>query len=230
MFKFLPTAFAVLFVFNLHAQQAGDTMIKVVGKVMSKKDSSTISSSILYEKLPYYDDMGMGRTGDDGSFEFYLVKDTKYSFTVKKADYDPSKTEELITDDDGDGVANLEFYLNPGEELELITLHNLIFARGSDRISESSFKELDDLVVWMDSRPSMIIQLEGHTDFTGNAEANMKLSQARVDAVKEYLLGKGIKKNRVLTKAFGGTQPLSTERTDEAKTMNRRVEARVVSK
>ena len=64
----------------------------------------------------------------------------------------------------------------------------------------------------------------------GNAEANMKLSEARVEAVKEYLVKNGINKNRILTKAFGGSQPLFTERTDEAKTKNRRVEVRVIRK
>ncbi|MEM8895354.1 MAG: OmpA family protein, partial [Bacteroidota bacterium] len=78
-------------------------------------------------------------------------------------------------------------------------------------------------------RPDKIIQLEGHTDFQGNSAANMQLSQDRVDAVKEYLVDNGIKKNRVLTKAFGGTQPLSTERTDEAKASNRRVEVRIIN-
>ena len=83
-------------------------------------------------------------------------------------------------------------------------------------------------MAYLNERPGMVIQLEGHTDFAGNADANMALSQARVEAVKDYMVGKGIKKNRLYTKAFGGTQPLTEERTDEAKTRNRRVEVRVL--
>jgi outer membrane protein OmpA-like peptidoglycan-associated protein len=56
----------------------------------------------------------------------------------------------------------------------------------------------------------------------------MKLSQDRVEAVKKYLVSKGIDKNRIKTKAFGGTQPLSNDRTEEAKALNRRVEMRVL--
>jgi outer membrane protein OmpA-like peptidoglycan-associated protein len=125
---------------------------------------------------------------------------------------------------------NKIFYIAPEEEPELLTLDNLIFARGSDRITESSFEGLDELVAFLEDRPSLVIQLEGHTDFAGNADANMRLSEARVLAVKDYLVKQGVKKSRVLTKAFGGTQPLFTERTDEAKTKNRRVEVRIIKR
>ncbi|MFY0600896.1 MAG: OmpA family protein [Cyclobacteriaceae bacterium] len=226
---FFTTIFSFLLAIS-YGQDQEDTFVKVYGKVLSKKDSSAVTASILYEKLPYYDDMGMGRSGTDGEFEFFLIKGTSYNFTAKKSDFNPAKKETVITDEDGDGSYSFVMYLEPDQEKELITLENLIFARGSDRITESSNSELDNLVEWLDSRPNTVIQLEGHTDFAGNAEANMRLSQARVEAVKEYLLKKGVKKSRVLTKAFGGTQPLTTERTDEAKTKNRRVEVRVISK
>jgi outer membrane protein OmpA-like peptidoglycan-associated protein len=74
----------------------------------------------------------------------------------------------------------------------------------------------------------MEIQLEGHTDTRGNADQNMNLSQERVDAVKGYIVGKGIQENRIKTRAFGGTKPLSTEDTEEAHASNRRVEVRIL--
>ncbi len=215
---------------SVFAQENEEKFVKVFGKILNEKDSTGLSASILYEKLPYYDDMGMGKSGTDGGFEFYLIEGLTYNFTATKTDFETSKIEVEITDEDGDGSFSFEMFVKISDEKELITLNNLIFTRGSDRISESSFTELDELVLWLDSRPNTIIQLEGHTDFAGNAEANMRLSQARVDAVKEYLLSKGVKKGRVLTKAFGGTQPLYTERTDKAKTKNRRVEVRVIRK
>jgi len=70
--------------------------------------------------------------------------------------------------------------------------------------------------------------LEGHTDNQGSSKANLALSQERVDAVKRYLVAMGISKDRVKTKAFGGSQPLSNEMTQEARSMNRRVEMRIL--
>ena len=80
----------------------------------------------------------------------------------------------------------------------------------------------------MNDNSNMVIQLEGHTDYQGDAKENAKLSQGRVDAVKSYLVSKGIQKSRIKTKAFGGTQPLSRDDTPEAHRMNRRVELRIL--
>ncbi|HLT74261.1 MAG TPA: OmpA family protein, partial [Ohtaekwangia sp.] len=62
----------------------------------------------------------------------------------------------------------------------------------------------------------------------GNPKMNMKLSESRVEAVKKYLVEKGIAKKRIQTKAFGGSQPLRNEMTPEARAMNRRVEMRIL--
>ncbi len=87
---------------------------------------------------------------------------------------------------------------------------------------------MDELAAMMKANPKVEIQLEGHTDNQGRAEANLKLSQDRVDAVKKYLSSKGINRDRIKTKAFGGTQPLSIDKTEEARALNRRVEMRVL--
>ncbi|MEQ8470334.1 MAG: OmpA family protein [Marinoscillum sp.] len=216
------------FIFSNSFGQASDSYVKVFGKVLSKKDSSAVSASILYEKLPYYDDMGMNKSNSEGQFEFYLVLGKSYNIKITQPGFLQYTSELMVSDDDEDAVMNTNFYIEPEEEPELMTLDNLIFGRGSAVISASSYESLDELVAYLEDRPNMVIQLEGHTDFAGNADANMRLSQARVESVKDYLEDKGVKKNRVLTKAFGGTQPLTTERTDEAKTKNRRVEVRVL--
>jgi outer membrane protein OmpA-like peptidoglycan-associated protein len=70
--------------------------------------------------------------------------------------------------------------------------------------------------------------LEGHTDYLGDAKQNMRLSEERVKAVRDYLVSNGIGKSRIKTKAFGGTQPLSRDNTPEAHRLNRRVELRIL--
>ncbi len=75
----------------------------------------------------------------------------------------------------------------------------------------------------------MVIQLEGHTDTKGDPKAKHEALAERVDAVKDYLISKGVTKNKVKTKAFGGTQPLSRADTEEAHKMNRRVQVRILS-
>jgi outer membrane protein OmpA-like peptidoglycan-associated protein len=107
-------------------------------------------------------------------------------------------------------------------------LDNLIFNVGTAKIEASSDQELNEVVKMLKDNPKMIIQLEGHTDVQGSPSLNMKLSQDRVDAVKNYLVSKGASKANIKTKAFGGTQPISRDNTEEAHKLNRRVELRVL--
>lgn len=214
--------------FSAILNQQGDTLIKVTGKVIDQTNGNPVAASVFYEKLPYYDDMGATKSSADGIFEIYLLKNRSYILQVRATGFDAISEEFMVEPETGSAELSKEFALTPDKTNQMIVLENLIFERGRSKISTSSFEELDRLVDWLNERPNMTIQLEGHTDFEGNANANLQLSQERVDAVKEYLVSKGIKKTRVLTKAFGGTQPLSLERTDEAKRKNRRVEVRVI--
>ncbi len=208
----------------------GDTIIKIRGKVINSEDSSAVNATILYQKLPYYDDMGMASSKiADGSYEMYMLKNIKYTVQVKAAGFDTIEDEWIVLDNDNNGVLEKNFVISPNEENKKISLDDLRFASSKSTITKESYAELDGLVKWMKDRPRKIIQLEGHTDFAGNASANLRLSQERVEAVKEYLSRNGVKKSRVRTKAFGGTEPLSRERTDEAKANNRRVEVRILN-
>ena len=210
--------------------QEEEVFVTVDGKVFNKKDSSALAGvTVFYEKLPYYDDMGMSRTSPAGEFVFHLAKNTTYNFRVEGVPgYEDYNADLIIEDEDANQQSSVELLMSPIEKEELIRLDNLNFNRGSATIMSSSFASLDQFIEYINERPDVMIQLEGHTDFAGNADANMRLSQARVDAVAEYLSKNGLKKSRITTKAFGGSQPLSMERTDEAKLMNRRVEVRLI--
>jgi outer membrane protein OmpA-like peptidoglycan-associated protein len=121
------------------------------------------------------------------------------------------------------------FYLEPElKENQVIRLNKLIFKQGEASITSESFQELNRLVGIMNENVGMQIQLEGHTDYRGSKKLNMELSQNRVQAVKSYLIGKGISSKRIKTKAYGGTKPLIKEQSIEASEVNRRVEVRIL--
>ncbi|MEM6642453.1 MAG: OmpA family protein [Bacteroidota bacterium] len=202
--------------------QSTDTLVTISGTLYRAQDSTTIAANILYEKLPYYDDMGLVSVDKDGLYEVQLVKGETYSFSISKPGYRKYQSNKEIN-----GDAKMDLYVEE-DIIELRKLENLNFASGSDRIGEPSYQELDELAEYLLNNPTLVIQLEGHTDFAGNAEANLRLSQARVEAVKNYLTDKKVKKNRIFTKAFGGTEPLTQERTQEGKAQNRRVEVRFI--
>ena len=88
--------------------------------------------------------------------------------------------------------------------------------------------KLDDLVGKTGSIALEVIIAVGHTDSAGTDAYNQKLSVARSEAVKAYLVGKGVEKNRVYTEGKGEKQPVADNKTSEGRAKNRRVEIEVV--
>lgn len=108
-----------------------------------------------------------------------------------------------------------------------VTLKGLEFETGSSTLNMAkSEKSLTTLLNVMKSNPASII-LEGHTDNTGNADANLTLSGERAKAVKAYLVGHGIEASRIDAFGFGSTKPAESNDTEEGRAKNRRTEVKI---
>ena len=88
--------------------------------------------------------------------------------------------------------------------------------------------KLDDLVGKVQGINLEVIIAVGHTDSVGSDAYNQRLSVRRAEAVKAYLVSKGIEKNRVYTEGKGEKQPVADNKTAEGRSKNRRVEVEVV--
>jgi OOP family OmpA-OmpF porin len=88
--------------------------------------------------------------------------------------------------------------------------------------------KLDDLVSKIQGINLEVIIAVGHTDSVGSDAYNQKLSVRRAEAVKAYLISKGIERNRIYTEGKGEKQPVADNRTAEGRAKNRRVEVEVV--
>ena len=109
-----------------------------------------------------------------------------------------------------------------------ITLRAVYFNVSKYDLKSESFPELDRLVAVMQGNPTMTIKLEGHTDTVGDFDANVELSRNRVDAVKRYVVSKGISAGRIETVGYGPSRPINTNKSLKERPENRRVEMVVV--
>lgn len=100
----------------------------------------------------------------------------------------------------------------------------LYFAWNEAVLQDVSFPVLDEVVQALKDNKNFRVQVEGHTSSEGGDDHNQTLSEARADAVLDYLVSHGIKKERLVSKGFASSVPVDTNATSEGRENNRRVE------
>jgi OmpA-OmpF porin, OOP family len=209
-----------------------DSLVMAEGKVYNAETKEPVVARITYQSLPYGSRIGIV---NNSTFSFPLFDQERYSIVVEATGY--STVKYMLDPAEANAynkiVRDIELHHSTGdpsrfEAGKVLRLDNLIFEVAKSKIDPDSYPELDLVVNMMTENKSMVIQLEGHTDYLGDPTKNMKLSEQRVESVKNYLVSNGVHKNRIKLKAFGGTMPLSRDNTPEGHRLNRRVELRIL--
>lgn len=160
-----------------------------------------------------------------GKFSILLPKGDTYKILYKEFTDSTAYSEVEIPNAAGKYTSELMIQIEPAK---VYTLENVFFDTGLSTLKPESYKALNDLVEVMKLKPALIIEIDGHTDNTGTPEINQTLSQNRADAVRNYLIKKGIAATRVTAKGFGDTMPVADNSTDEGKAKNRRTEVKII--
>ena len=148
-------------------------------------------------------------------------------------------------DSDGDGVKDADdqcpqtagLAANNGcpevkEEVKKVlelAVKNIQFNSNSDVLKNSSYNSLNEVADLMKEN-NFDLKLSGYTDNTGKAEYNLELSRRRANAVKQYLVDKGIDAGRLSADGFGIANPVADNSTPQGRAQNRRVELEIVFK
>jgi len=107
-----------------------------------------------------------------------------------------------------------------------VVLRGVTFESGKSALKPDSYTILDIVAASLVANPDIRVEIAGHTDNTGSAAVNTRLSQARADAVRAYLASKGVGPERMVAKGYGPTVPVATNTTPAGRAQNRRVELR----
>ncbi|MGH8506386.1 MAG: OmpA family protein [Stenotrophobium sp.] len=152
-----------------------------------------------------------------------------------------STPEPRVIDSDGDGVPdNLDkcpntphgFHVDANGCIvqQTVILRGVNFEFNSDSLTAPSRETLDEVAAALNGQPELNVEINGYTDSVGAASYNQKLSKKRAEAVRSYLIGKGIKGDKLVAKGFGKEHPVASNKTAEGRTENRRVEFVVLNK
>ncbi|MDN5203775.1 OmpA family protein [Fulvivirgaceae bacterium BMA10] len=206
-----------------------DLYVTLKGKVVNANDvKQPVRAKLEYKLL----------NGEGGSEEFTTVDSSgaynaslkageTYLLTVSAKGY-LSTEERIVISSVNSETLQKHYLLTPLDVGTTINLKNVLFKQGTSTLLEDSYFALDKVVEMLQENPALEIELAGHTDNRGSAKLNLELSNQRVEAVKKYLVDKGIETKRILGRGYGGTKPIASNSNEESRKLNRRVEFTII--
>jgi outer membrane protein OmpA-like peptidoglycan-associated protein len=223
-----------IFRIKLPIVRSPEPFVTVKGKIVDKNSGKPLGAKIVYERLPDGKGLGISQSNPEtGEYEIRLPAGEMYGLRAE-SDGSLSESQSLdLRDIKYDQTIERNFNLDPigvakVQENATILLNNLFFDLEKATLRPESFPELNRIVSLMNEKPSMQIEIAGHTDNTGSDAYNLELSRRRANSVAAYLVGKGIDKSRMNVEFFGETKPMISNETREGRKKNRRVEFKIL--
>lgn len=208
--------------------------VTVRGKIIDKTTGQPLGAKIVYERLPDGKGVGIAQSNPEtGEYEIRLPAGHLYGLRAE-ADGKLSESQNLDTRDiKADQVIDKNFNLDPIAvatiaENVTIVLNNVFFDFDKATLKSESFPELNRVVTLMTDKPTLQIEISGHTDTSGPEQYNLGLSERRAKAVMKYFSDKGVPKDRMTVLFFGETKPTESNETKEGRKKNRRVEFKIL--
>ncbi len=166
-----------------------------------------------------------GISNAEGKFSILLPEGDTYLIKIAGLGDEESYSRIVIGDEEGVYEGSISISYEPAK---VFTLDNVHFDFAKASLRSDSYAALDDLVEILNIRSTLRIEIAGHTDNVGNADANLRLSQSRAESVVKYLISKGIAAQRLVAKGYGAEEPIADNESPEGRQKNRRTEARIL--
>ena len=116
------------------------------------------------------------------------------------------------------------FYVTPIEIGQSVAIENIYFETGRSTLMPESFRSLNALIDFLKQYPGLVVEIGGHTDNTGSAQLNQRLSEERAGAVAAYVVSQGIQAGRIVSRGYGFSKPVAGNETEQGRARNRRVD------
>lgn len=168
-------------------------------------------------------------TATAGKYEQEIKLLGTYRLTASAEGYLNATDSSEVVDEETTPIIK-DLYLQPIEVGLTVRLKNIYFDFDKTTLKSESFVELNKVVDFLKSNPSVEIEISGHTDSKGGDDYNLNLSQGRSQSVVDYIVSQGIDAFRLTAHGYGEGKPIDTNDTESGRANNRRVEFTVVKK
>ncbi|MGN6435598.1 MAG: OmpA family protein [Agriterribacter sp.] len=219
-----------IYSFELRDDVRPNKTLWVKGKVFDKKTNEGLPSAVELIDIVSGKTLSKVQTNETGNYLITLPLGKDYAFNVNRKGYLFYSRNFPFSQKVPDSTYTIDIPLQPIEANASVILNNIFFDVAKYELKPESLAELDKVIQLLNDNPGISILISGHTDNTGKAADNLKLSDNRAKSVTAYLVSKGIEAKRLQAKGLGATKPVADNNTEEGRTQNRRTELTILSK
>lgn len=219
-----------LYAINLPKEQMPFKVVTVSGKMVDRSGKK-VSTKLMWEDLETHKIVGMAQSDpEDGSFFVVLPVGHFYGVFVSDTTVYPETRHVDLRNATESANVKKTFHVTTVEEIKkgsAVTINNIFFDFGKSDLLTYSYPELYRLARLL-KKMKLKVEISGHTDDVGSDEVNEKLSQARADAVRNFLVKQGCNSNDIIAKGYGKSKPVASNANESGRAKNRRVEMKVI--
>lgn len=213
---------------NLSGEGLAAREVWIVGRTLSSNDSLPLQAKVNCYDLASCSTVKSMGSGKDGKFSFKISTDRNYGVTAEKQGYLSSSENVDIREATLTDTIKRNIYLTNLTAGASIRMNCIFFEYAKATLLESSKSDLARITDLLNAQKTMIVELQGHTDSIGSDKSNMVLAEQRAKAIRNYLINQHISPERLLIKAYGRSKPVATNKTEEGRQLNRRVELKIL--
>lgn len=225
--------------------------VAVIKGTVKDINGQPIDAKILWENLSNGRKMGEMRSNPEtGEYFIIFPLGKNYGFYADKDGYFPISKSINLTDKDSSMTVTQDITLYPISDLlsedmsrsdltsgnpdfdkssKKLRINNLFFEYRESTILNSSFPELDRVAYLLNNYPKITkVEIGGYSDNIGSDSYNQKLSVQRAEEVRNYLIHKGVREDRLISNGYGEESPIGDNNTEEGRALNRRVEMKIL--
>jgi len=221
-----------IFSFNLDRGLQPRPVTYIKAKVTNKSTTQPVMADIELVNLnSAVEEPRMEKADENGQIMLALPVGRNYAFNVSEDGFMFYSQSMRLADENSltdPFILNIE--LEPIEVGAEMDLHNIYYETDSFAILSESEPELQKLVDFLKNNSGLKVEIQGHTDSSGNSESNLELSKLRAKSVVDYLVENGITSSRLQSEGYGDTKPVATNETVDGRRLNRRTTIKIIAK
>lgn len=206
-----------------------DRSVYLAGNITDSESGEPVLARI--EVIDFATDAVIATTASsdvDGSYRAKLPDKKTYVVNIRATGFLSDMKKVTVPQDYSSDIVKLDVPLVKVKVGKKVVLNNIFFELGKAVLTKESHQELDKLAGILNDSPTIKIEISGHTDNTGSAVVNARLSTERARAVVDYLVTRGVDRSRMTYMGYGPDQPVADNSTEEGRARNRRVEFKIL--